>query len=250
MDSSIYGSLIAILRTKSLIIVVIKHLNNAIDDYSIYWLYLIDDNVYLNKITLSFINRSDLIPSRVSGELVDIGVKMTVARLGTSLVMELMRLLEGVRGRLGAEGGGSQTTSQPQGGNISHLLSQNSQILHGLCLFFLSTFLPSFLLSLTPFLPRFPSLTLCSPWLASLLTNILTYYLCCPITLSCYSSLITYIAHNFCSLSFPGLIIYRPRNSHWQLWVSIPLLLSPSLFSPNIIPSCPVLSLRLGFVSI
>jgi hypothetical protein len=28
------------------------------------------------------------------------GVKMTVARLGTSLVMELMRLLEGVRGRL------------------------------------------------------------------------------------------------------------------------------------------------------
>ena len=49
------------------------------------------------------------------GDLMDIGVKMTVARLGTSLVMELMRMLEGVRGRLGAEGGGGGGGGQPQG---------------------------------------------------------------------------------------------------------------------------------------
>ena len=40
---------------------------------------------------------------------------MTVARLGTSLVMELMRMLEGVRGRLGAEGGGGGGGGQQQG---------------------------------------------------------------------------------------------------------------------------------------
>ena len=42
----------------------------------------------------------------------DMGVKMTVARLGTSLVMELMRVLEGVRGRLSSEGGSSGAQSQ------------------------------------------------------------------------------------------------------------------------------------------
>ena len=40
------------------------------------------------------------------GDLVDVGVKMTVARLGTSLVMELMRVLEGARGRLSSDNGG------------------------------------------------------------------------------------------------------------------------------------------------
>ena len=46
-----------------------------------------------------------------SGDLVEMGVKMTVARLGTSLVMELMRLLEGVRGRLTS----TDMQSSPQG---------------------------------------------------------------------------------------------------------------------------------------
>ena len=61
----------------------------------------------------------------------DLGVKMTVARLGTSLVMELMRVLEGVRGRLSAEGGGG---GQSQGTVLfcSHLF-----ILFIFCVFFL-----------------------------------------------------------------------------------------------------------------
>ena len=40
----------------------------------------------------------------------EMGVKMTVARLGTSLVMELMRLLDAMRSRLASPD--AQATSQ------------------------------------------------------------------------------------------------------------------------------------------
>lgn len=54
------------------------------------------------------------------------GVKMTVARLGTSLVMELMRLLEGVRGRLSGP-----DSAAPQG----VCKTSSASICEAICLF-------------------------------------------------------------------------------------------------------------------
>jgi hypothetical protein len=49
----------------------------------------------------------------VSG-VVDMGVKMTIARLGTSLTMDLMRVLEGTRQRISDDSAASAVAGAPQ----------------------------------------------------------------------------------------------------------------------------------------
>jgi hypothetical protein len=49
----------------------------------------------------------------VRSGVVDVGVKMTIARLGTSLTMDLMRVLEGTRQRISDDSAASAVAGAP-----------------------------------------------------------------------------------------------------------------------------------------